>query len=308
MKSKGNFQNFGGRESKNLKNSTCQWGESSYNKHGGQRNFIGEGRSLTRARISAISVNDSIILQKNAIQTRKNLKGMKPRLQDKSLMKIIHSWSWSCERIVAANNCINSNNDKKLSCGRLNDIINRVHKKEDAMMSLKGVHCSEEWYLDSGCLTHMTGRKDWFVKINRAMKNKVKFADDTILMVDEIDDVLIMIRDDGYSLIKDVWYILRIKCNLLSIFQFLEKGYKIHMENKGLHVMDANGVFVLKTLMAANRTFKAELKVMEHKCLATAVSREEWMWHYRLGHLNFRDLKDLQKNGMVTRLSSINIL
>lgn len=50
----------------------------------------------------------------------------------------------------------------------------------------------------------MTGRKDWFVKSNRAKKNKVKFADDTTLMDDEISDVLIVMRNDGHSLIKDV--------------------------------------------------------------------------------------------------------
>ncbi|XP_050895198.1 uncharacterized protein LOC127101799 [Lathyrus oleraceus] len=107
-------------------------------------------------------------------------------------------------------------------------------------------------------------RKDWFIKINRAMKNKVKLANDTILMADGISDVLIMRRDGGNSLIKYILYIQGIKCNLLSIGQLLEKGYKIHMENKGLRVMDANGVLVLKAPMDANRTFKVELKVMEH--------------------------------------------
>lgn len=121
------------------------------------------------------------------------------------------------------------------------------------------------------------GRKDWFVKINCAMKNKVKFANDTTLMAEGIGDVLIMKGDDGHSLIKDVFYIPGIKCNLLSIGQLLEKGYKIHMENKGLRVLDANGVLVLKAPMDANITFKVELKVMEHRWIATAASREEWM-------------------------------
>ena len=46
---------------------------------------------------------------------------------------------------------------------------------------------------------------------------------------------------------------------------------------------------------------------MEHKCIDTAANREEWTWHYHLGHLNFKDLKDLQKNERVMRLPSINI-
>lgn len=96
-------------------------------------------------------------------------------------------------------------------------------------------------------------------------------------MVDGIGDVLIMRRDGGHSLIKDVLYILGIKCNLLSIGQLLEKDYKTHMENKGFHVLDAKGILVLKATMVANRTFKVEFKVMEHRCLATTTSCEEWM-------------------------------
>lgn len=77
-------------------------------------------------------------------------------------------------------------------------------------------------------------------------------------------------------------YILGIKCNLLIIEQMIKKGYKIHMKNKTIYVMYANGVLVLKAHMASNRTFKVDLKVMKHGCLATSASREEWIWHYRL--------------------------
>lgn len=59
--------------------------------------------------------------------------------------------------------------------------------------------------------------------------------------------------------------------------------------------------------MAPNRTFNVELKVMEHRCLVTTSSREKWIWHYRLRHLNFRDINVLQKNKIVTRMPLINI-
>lgn len=114
--------------------------------------------------------------------------------------------------------------------------------------------------------------------------------------------------DGGNSLIKDVLYIPIIKCNILSIFQLLDKDYKIHMETKMLHIMDENLVFILKATMVTNRTFKFELKAMDLRCLAIATSRKEWLWNYRVDHLNFRYLNTLQRNKRVTRLSLINIL
>ncbi|XP_050916184.1 uncharacterized protein LOC127131298 [Lathyrus oleraceus] len=163
-----------------------------------------------------------------------------------------------------------------------------------------GVQGSDEWYLGSGCSTHMTGRKDWFVKINQVTRSRVRFADKTTLAADGVGDVLIMRKDGGNSLIKDVLYIPGIKCNLLSISQLLERNYTIRMKNKVLRVLDQNSILILKAHMAANRTFKIELKVVEHRCLATAASHEEWLWHYRLGHLNFRDLDALHSGVRAT--------
>ena len=118
----------------------------------------------------------------------------------------------------------------------MNDTIDRLHEEEDAMISMKGVQCSEKWYLYSGYSTHMTVQKDWFVKISRAMNNKVKLAYGITLMANGIGGILITRKDGGHSLIKGVLYILGIKCNLLIIGQLLEKGYKIHMENKRLYI------------------------------------------------------------------------
>lgn len=153
----------------------------------------------------------------------------------------------------------------------------------------------------------MIGRQYWFVIISRAMKNKLKFTDGTTLVAEGINDVLIKRMDGKHYLIKDVLYISKIKCNVLSIVKLLEKDYNIHMKNKALHVMDVNKVLVLKAHMDSNITSKDEWKVMEHKCLNISSCREEWIWYYRLGHLNFRDLNALQRNKMVMGLPLINI-
>lgn len=135
----------------------------------------------------------------------------------------------------------------------------------------------------------------------------MKFADGSILAANGICDISIKKENGEHSLIKCLLYILGIKCNILSIEQLLERNYKIHMENKFLKVMDTNGILILKAFMAQNRTFKFELKVIEHRCLAKATSREEWIWHYKPGNLNFKDLDAMQKNNMVTGMPSIDM-
>lgn len=50
LKSKGNFHNFGGRESQNSKILTCQRGDSNCNKNDGQGNFRGEKKRFDRSK------------------------------------------------------------------------------------------------------------------------------------------------------------------------------------------------------------------------------------------------------------------
>ena len=74
------------------------------------------------------------------------------------------------------------------------------------------------------------------------------------------------------------------------------------LENKMLRVFDRNHKLILKSPLSKNRTFKIEIDVIEQKCFTTTVNSEEWLWHYRFGHLNFRDLIKLNSREMVLGL------
>ncbi|XP_017418247.1 uncharacterized protein LOC108328873 [Vigna angularis] len=77
------------------------------------------------------------------------------------------------------------------------------------------------WYLDTGCSTHMTGRKDWFVRIQDAAQGKIRFADDRSLVAEGTGRVVI--RDAGGKevTIEEVLYVPGLKSNLLSLGQLL---------------------------------------------------------------------------------------
>ena len=79
------------------------------------------------------------------------------------------------------------------------------------------------------------------------------------------------------------------------------------IEEKMMRVIDVNGRLILKAPMSQNKTFKIDLNMMEQKCLSTAASRDKWIWHYRLGHLNFRDIIDLKRRNMILGLPEIEI-
>ncbi|KAI5410182.1 hypothetical protein KIW84_055604 [Lathyrus oleraceus] len=93
----------------------------------------------------------------------------------------------------------------------------------------------------------MSGRKDWFVNIKSSMTNMVKFANVNTLAAEGVGVVLIMRKDDK----------------------------RVSIEDKMMRVLDSNGRFILKAPMSQNRTFKIELNMMEHECLAITANRDE---------------------------------
>lgn len=65
------------------------------------------------------------------------------------------------------------------------------------------------------------------------------------------------------------------------------------MEDKELRLFDVNGKQVLKASLNKHKTFKIRMSVVHNECLNVVTGGEDWTWHERYGHLNFRDLKNL---------------
>ncbi|XP_047181944.1 uncharacterized protein LOC124848335, partial [Vigna umbellata] len=166
---------------------------------------------------------------------------------------------------------------------------------------------STVWYLDSGCSTHMTGRKDWFVKIQGVEHGKIRFADNSSLEAEGSGRVVLRGVDGREVVIEEVMYVPGLKTNLLSLGQLLQKKYMMKMEDNCLSIFNQNGKVVVQTQLSQNRTFKVVMEAVNHHCFTATKSEEEWLWHLRFGHLNFQDLSMLSQKKMVTGLPKVDI-
>nr|KYP32045.1 Retrovirus-related Pol polyprotein from transposon TNT 1-94 [Cajanus cajan] len=174
------------------------------------------------------------------------------------------------------------------------------------MVTTKEEHDKNDcWYLDTGCSNHMTGHKEWFVSLDETAKSKVKFADHSSIDAEGIGKISIQRKDGKHSYISNVLYVPKMKSNLLSLGQLLEKGYTMTLKDKVLKVFDCNNKLILKAPLSSNRTFKVGIQVDGNQCLVSRVAHEGWTWHQRYGHLNFKSLDMLSKTGIVTGLPTI---
>ncbi|XP_057426461.1 uncharacterized protein LOC130719879 [Lotus japonicus] len=142
------------------------------------------------------------------------------------------------------------------------------------MNSTVNAETDEIWYLDSGCSNHMTSHNEWLVDLDKTRTGRVKFADNRTLQIKGKGDVVIPRRNGKTAVIKDVFYVPELKCNLMSIGQLVEKGYNFDTKNRKLHLYDPEERLVLNANLTKNKTFQVNMKAAEIKCFAAQEPEE----------------------------------
>ncbi|XP_014515563.1 uncharacterized protein LOC106773379 [Vigna radiata var. radiata] len=177
------------------------------------------------------------------------------------------------------------------------EVSNKTRQTEHVSLARETVYAQEDmsWYLDSACSNHMTGNKKWLIDLDTSVKSVVRFADDSVVQAEGSGKVLITRKNGKPVYMHNVLYVPMMKSNLLSLGQLLEKGYSMQLQKRNIEVYDEQQRLLIKAPLARNRTFKVELNVVEVQCLAAeGANAEEWLWHYRFGHLNFKSLCQLR--------------
>ncbi|KAL4369109.1 hypothetical protein GQ457_05G014540 [Hibiscus cannabinus] len=197
--------------------------------------------------------------------------------------------------------------------GSNEEMVNLIEVQQDVeeptlLLALKNEENNDAstWYLDNGASNHMCGDKEAFVKLDEKVKGNVSFGDSSKVQIQGKGTILISLKDDSHSLITDVYYVPKLKSNILSLGQLLEKGYEIHMKDRYLWLRNQYANLIAKVSMSKNRMFVLNLKTINEKCLKASVVNEAWCWHMRFGHLNFGALKMLGEKKMVNGIPSIS--
>ncbi|KAE9618243.1 putative RNA-directed DNA polymerase [Lupinus albus] len=70
-----------------------------------------------------------------------------------------------------------------------------------------------------------------------------------------------------------------------------------------MEIFDSAEQKIMTVPLAQNRTFQVNLNAMDPSCLsAIDLADDSWLWHLRLGHLNFKDLGLLSSKNMILGL------
>jgi len=156
------------------------------------------------------------------------------------------------------------------------------------------------WYLDNGASNHMSGVRQMFRDIDHTVSGKVRFGDGSFVEIMGKGSILFQGRSGDQWLLHDIYYVPKLKSNLISLGQLTEIGHRIVMDDDEIVVTEKNPHrLIMRVQRAVNRTYKIELAPVNPICMLTSIGDEAWLWHGRLGHVNFQAMKKLVDKEMV---------
>jgi hypothetical protein len=175
-----------------------------------------------------------------------------------------------------------------------------------AQLGENGEGDGARWILDSGATNHMTSVHAVFSEIDLRVHDTVHFGDGSMTNIEGRGTILIKCKTGGHKAPTGVYYIPRLKANIVSLGQMEEAGYKIVLESGFLKLWNHAGTLPAKVKRGASRLYVLHLDVDRPVCLAAQGTSPAWRWHSRYGHLNFRGLKRLFEGELVKGLPHID--
>jgi hypothetical protein len=158
------------------------------------------------------------------------------------------------------------------------------------------------WYIDSGCSKHMTGDRSKFLTLSDSKSGNVTFGNDA---PGKVKGKGIVSLSNGKRKSQDVLLVENLKHNLLSVSQVCDRGCEVVFTSKDCKIKSVDsGQLVAKGIRTKNNVYV--LKEEEEEECNLRKYDESWLWHRRLGHLNFDHIIKLKNNGAVKDLPKIS--
>lgn len=115
-------------------------------------------------------------------------------------------------------------------------------------------------------------------RFRRVEEEKGQIVDNSSLQAEGIGNIIIQMSGGAKALIIYVLYFHRMKCNMLSVGQLVEKGLSVVMKDGALELFDIQNNLVMKSPLSKNRIFRFMISLNEVQCLKTVVDhRNSWL-------------------------------
>ncbi|XP_075499732.1 uncharacterized protein LOC142538258 [Primulina tabacum] len=154
------------------------------------------------------------------------------------------------------------------------------------------------WYFDSGCSRHMTGSKDHLIDYVELRSGHVTYGGGAKGRIAGKGTLNV----DGLPNLHNVLYVEGLNSNLISISQLCDDGLHVKFDKDNCEVFDNSNTRILTGTRSADNCYQLGEDLV---CNHSKVS-ELNLWHQKLGHANFKTLKNLGKYDAVRGMPNLS--
>lgn len=139
----------------------------------------------------------------------------------------------------------------------------------------------EIWFVDSGASSHMTGKKQWFRNFRESNSGvKVYLGDDRGYEIKGHGDVLVTLPYGNIRNIYDVWYVIGIKKNLISVSKITDQDLKVEFFKSYCIIKDLlDRMKPIATSVRIGGLYKLDVKSTPQQALMSSNKFAENLWH-----------------------------
>ena len=177
--------------------------------------------------------------------------------------------------------------------------------KKDYCFSISNFE-KNKWFIDSGSTCHITSNKNFFENLRTDTEEYIYTADGKSVKVEGIGNGYLNIIDskniERKIEISNVKFVPGINGNLISVAKLAEKGFKVLFYDNVCTI--SKNDLKIECYKGKNNLYPLNLKTNKKECI-NLVTENINIWHKRLGHKNYYDLKRLS-NGLVDDIKIID--
>ena len=105
----------------------------------------------------------------------------------------------------------------------------------------------------------------------------MRFGDGSSVEIHGLGSMVIQGRQQEHKVLTDIYYIPKLKSNIVSLGQLEEKGYEVSMKNGRLSVFDQGGhTLLISAPRTVNHLYTAKFSQVSPICLLTKMDDESW--------------------------------
>ncbi|CAK9816532.1 Retrovirus-related Pol polyprotein from transposon TNT 1-94, partial [Anthophora quadrimaculata] len=157
----------------------------------------------------------------------------------------------------------------------------------------------DAWYVDSGASSHMVKDRSLIQNEATSVVKSIKVADNKVLSVQCSGQVSLNTYNgkgqENKVLFTNVLCVPDLATNLLSVSQIIRSGGQVRFGKTGCVIMN-NKEQIVATANIINNMYRLNMPEKGYACMSDVEERDIFLWHQRMGHLNFNSLKKMPEN------------